>query len=94
MSFTKQRDFNVQPTNIMSDVLKKDKKSKDGVSKPSKKDSNKDESAKKQRKEAAAKAFTLLADEKAVDPTLSSLFSVRVRRVVLGSVVASVLTVV
>ncbi|KAK0302434.1 Nucleolar protein 12 [Friedmanniomyces endolithicus] len=61
----------------MSDVLKKDKKSKDGVSKPSKKDSNKDESAKKQRKEAAAKAFTLLADEKAVDPALSSLFAVR-----------------
>ncbi|KAK0250018.1 Nucleolar protein 12 [Friedmanniomyces endolithicus] len=61
----------------MSDVVKKDKRSKDGISKPSKKDSKKDESAKKQRKEAAAKAFTLLADEKAVDPTLSSLFSVR-----------------
>ncbi|KAK0835324.1 Nucleolar protein 12 [Friedmanniomyces endolithicus] len=62
----------------MSDKVKKSKKSdEDGVSKRSKKDSKKDESVKKQRKAAAAKAFTLLADERAVDPTLSSLFAVR-----------------
>ncbi|KAK1073250.1 Nucleolar protein 12 [Friedmanniomyces endolithicus] len=62
----------------MSDKVKKSKKSdEDRVSKRSKKDSKKDENVKKQRKEAAAKAFTLLADEKAVDPTLSSLFAVR-----------------
>ncbi|TKA83520.1 hypothetical protein B0A55_00531 [Friedmanniomyces simplex] len=59
----------------MSDKLKK--KSKDGVSKRPKEDSKKDKSAKKQKMEAAAKAFTLLADEKAVDPTLSSLFAAR-----------------
>ncbi|TKA36631.1 hypothetical protein B0A54_11874 [Friedmanniomyces endolithicus] len=63
----------------MSDKVRKSKKSdEDGVSKRSKKDSKKDESMKKQRKAAAAKAFTLLADERAVDPTLSSLFAVRV----------------
>ncbi len=78
----------------MSDKVKKSKKSdEDGVSKRSKKDSKKDESVKKQRKAAAAKAFTLLADERAVDPTLSSLFAVRVCIPVPESIAASVLTI-
>ncbi|KAK5681253.1 Nucleolar protein 12 [Elasticomyces elasticus] len=55
------------------------KSDRDGVSKKSKGD-KKDKSVKKEKKEkneAAAKAFTLLADDKAVDPALSSLFAAK-----------------
>lgn len=48
------------------------------VEKATKKDSKKDSKTEKKRKQdVAAKAFALLADDKAVDPSLSSLFTVR-----------------
>ncbi|KAK4540785.1 hypothetical protein LTR36_008862 [Oleoguttula mirabilis] len=56
----------------MAETLKKEKKTKvDKVSKEGKKE----EKMQKAKKQAAATAFSLLADDKAVDPALSSLFS-------------------
>lgn len=60
----------------MAEKMKKDKTKVEKVSKKDK--SKKEKKTKEQKQEAVAKAFTLLADEKAVDPTLSSLFAAKV----------------
>ena len=58
---------------------KKDKSNK--VEKTSKKSSKDGGMSKEQKQKAAASAFALLADDKTVDPTLSSLFAVKVPEV-------------
>lgn len=65
---------------IMSEGVKKGKKEKKSKVEKGAKDSAKKEKSKKEKKQkAAATAFSLLADDKAVDPTLSSLFAAKVR---------------
>ena len=70
----------------MAEKIKKEKKVKaDGEGtiekkhrKDSKKEGKKEKKEKKQKGDAAAKSFNLLADNKSVNPALSSLFAVKV----------------
>jgi hypothetical protein len=62
---------------VMADKKEK-KQSKEKVEKVSKKEGRKEKKSKERKKEAVVKAFSLLADAKAVDPALSSLFAVKV----------------
>lgn len=61
-------------------MAEKDKKDKSKIDKSSRRD-KKPKKTKEQKQEAVAKAFSLLADENAVDATLSSLFAAKVRRI-------------
>jgi len=62
---------------VVDDAQKVEKKEKKGEKKAKTGDEAKVKKTKKQ-KPVAASAFSLLADEKAVDPTLSSLFAAKV----------------
>lgn len=60
----------------MSD--KKSRKASGKVEKRDKKSKKDGSSSKEKKKQAAASAFNLLADDKTVNPALSSLFAVKV----------------
>lgn len=59
----------------MSD--KKEKRSRDKVEKERRKSKS---GSKEKKQKVASAAFSLLADDKAIDPTLSSLFAAEVRK--------------
>jgi hypothetical protein len=61
---------------MAAEKIKKDKTSK--VEKTSKKSSKEKKEKKEKKRHSAASAFALLADDQTVDPTLSSLFAVKV----------------